>query len=264
MSRRFNGSNEEVRYPVQAGSDFTGAWSMALLVKRAAATLQWQAQIGHHNSAGAYQCGFEISGQPSTQDHVLAAFNAATTAYGVTRVQSSDGWVVIGVSKASGTTTARAHVFKAGAWTHENVSTSFANAATQAGGSIRLGELADVDDANEWLAFDAGWAADIGDAGFNALTTNLSINDWTGHATPPQYVHKHNQSTASEDILDLMGNGHVATGTISGTTDATGIAGTTMDTSDDPPGWSYGVADNTTRLGVAGMFSPDLLPGMWF
>jgi hypothetical protein len=240
MSRRFSASNDEVRYPIQAGSNFTGAWSKAVLLARASATLQWQAVIGHHDSSGAYQTGFEISGQPNPQDHVVAAFNASTTAYGTTRAQSSDGWVVLGVSKAAGSGVApRAHIYKAGAWTHEAVSTTIADAATQAGGSIRLGELADVDDFDGWIAADAGWASDIGDAGFVALTANLRIADWVAHATAPAYVHQHNQATAGEDILDLMGNGHVATGTITGTTDAVGIAGTTMDPANDPPGWTY-------------------------
>jgi hypothetical protein len=240
MSRRFSASNDEVRYPIQAGSNFSGAWSMAVLLKRASATLQWQAVIGHHDSSGAYQAGFEISGQPNPQDHVVAAFNASTTAYGTTRAQSSDGWVILGVSKAAGSGVApRAHIYKAGAWTHEAVSTTLADAATQAGGSIRLGELADVDDFDGWIAADAGWASDIGDAGFVALTANLNIADWVAHATPPAYVHQHNQATAGEDILDLMGNGHVATGTITGTTDAVGIAGTTMDPANEPSGWTY-------------------------
>lgn len=255
MSRRFSAANDEVRYPVQAGSNFTGAWSMAVLLKRAAATLAWQAIIGHHDSAGAYQAGFEISGQPNPQDHVIAGYNATTTAYGVTRAQSTDGWVVLGVSKASGSVLPRAHLYKAGAWTHESLNTSVSNSATQAGGSIRLGEIADVDDLDGWIAADGGWAADIGDAGFNALTTNLAINDWVTHATAPQYVHQHNQATASQDILDLMGNGHVATGTITGVTTASGIAGTSMDTANEPTGWTYygAAAVTTKRLSALGV-----------
>ena len=101
------------------------------------------------------------------------------------------------------------------------------------------------------VAADAGWSSDIGDAGFNALTTNLDIADWVEHATAPQYVHQHNQATASEDILDLMGNGHVATGAISGTTDAAGIAGTSMDTGTEPTGWTY--------YGVAAPSGPPIL-----
>jgi hypothetical protein len=241
MSRRFSASNDEVRFPIQAGSNFTGAWSVAVLLKLASATNQWQAVIGHHDSSGAYQAGFEISGQPNPQDHVVAAFDAAATTYGTTRVQSSDAWAVVGVSRAAGaSTTARAHIFKGGSWTHENMTTTtLTNGASQTGGSIRLGELADVDDLDGWIAADAGWASDIGDAGFVALTTNLKIADWVAHAATPAYVHQHNQATSSEDILDLMGNGHVATGTISGVTDAVGIAGTTMDTGNEPTGWTY-------------------------
>lgn len=241
MSRRFSASNDEVRYPVQTGSNFTGAWSMAVLLKINSATNQWQAVIGHHDSAGAYQVGFEISGQPNPQDHVVAAFDAAATTYGTTRVQSSDNWCVVGASRAAGAgTTARAHIYKAGSWTHENMTTTtLANGASQTGGSIRLGELADVDDLDGWIAADAGWAANLADADFVALTANLAIADWVTHATPPAYVHQHNQANASDDIPDLMGNGHVATGGISGTTDSTGIAGTSMDTGNEPTGWTY-------------------------
>jgi hypothetical protein len=165
--------------------------------------------------------------------------------------RSSDAWVIMGLSRTAGSTAWRAHKWTAGGgWTHEAGSAlnNGSNGPDQTGGSIRIGELEDVDDCDMWLAADVGWAADIGDAGFAALTTNLSIGDWVGHATAPAYVHQHNQATSSEDILDLMGNGHVATGTISGTTDAVGIAGTSMDTGNEPPGWSYyGAAAPTVK-----------------
>lgn len=240
MSRRFSGSNDEVRYPTTAASNFTAAASMAVLLKFNAANNVWQNLITHHVSAGTFALGIERAGPGGTTDTVGIAI-ASGTKYGTTTIRASDGWIVVGFSRAATSTAWRVHIFKAGAWTHEagGALNNNSNAPSQTGGSIRLGELEDTDDLDGWVAADAGWAADIGDAGFDALTTTLDLADWVAHATPPAYVHQHNQATASEDILDLMGNGHVATGTISGTTDAVGIAGTSMDTGNEPSGWTY-------------------------
>jgi hypothetical protein len=227
MSRRFSAANDEVRYALQANANFTGAWSMAMWVDFAGANNTWQAGQIHHLSTGLYAVGWERAGPGNTADTIAPIVSGNSTTDSTATLQAADGHMNAGVSKAAGSSVARIHLYKGGSWTHQNCLAAQSNAPSQAGGSIRLGELEDTDDLDGYITADAGWAANLADADFISLTEDL--HTWLNHATPPAYFHEHNQALATDDIIDLTGNGNDATGTITSTTDSSGIAGTTMD-----------------------------------
>jgi hypothetical protein len=250
MSRRFDGSDDEIRAPVVAGiSNFTGAYTLVIVV-RFRAFPGWQQLIGHHNSAASsVVVNFELNTQESLYiDHGGSGqtpntnFNANTF---------PDDWWALAVSRPAGTgQSSRFHwknLTAGSAWVHSGTGGTFNNPPSHSGGSIRIGEWRDTDDANMNVAIDAGWAANLSDSQIEGLFANNRTQDFLDlHATVPgAYCHQHNQATATEDILDLFSNGHTITGTISGTTDVVGIQGTAMDTATDPPGWTYLTSDTT-------------------
>lgn len=235
MSRVFDGTDDEVRFPVQTGSNFTGAWSFACWIK-VAANGTWLTPIMHHTSGGTAAAGFFRAGTV-VANSIAAVVNGFGNMYSTETVVTGDGWVLVGVSRAGGpTSVARLHVLQSAVWTHQDMTApgsaaSQGNAPSQSGGTIRLGESEDGDDFNGKMASDAGWAANLTDGNYEALTADMAT--WVGHSVPPAYCHQHTQASPSDPILDLMGNGH----------DSSVITGTTMDGADNPSGWTpYGAA----------------------
>lgn len=227
---RFSAANDEVRFNLPAAANFTAAYTVAALVlRRAVPGGVWHAILGHHSSTSVPQLAIEFD---STNHVELNQNNGAASRTSTSTISSTTDWYLIAATKAAGTVTPRFHlknITTGAAWAHEAGAGTLANAPTAASGTIRVGEWNDNDDLNANVAVIGGWAAALADTGAGSvenLATNLRTSDWTGHATAPAYVH---ELTSTTTIPDLMGNG--ATLNI--------VNGTSLDTSNDPPGWNF-------------------------
>jgi hypothetical protein len=235
---RFSAANDEVRFNLPAAANFTGAYTLAALVlRRAVPGTVWHAITGHHSSTSVPQVAIEFDG---TNHLELNENNGAASRTSTATVSSTTDWYLVAATKAAGTVTPKLHTknLTTGAWAHDSGAGTLANAPTATGGTIRVGEWNDNDDLNANVAVIGGWAAELTDLAVEALLTNLRTSDWTGHATAPAYVH---ELTSTTTIPDLMGNG--ATLNI--------VSGTTLDTSNDPPGWNFNGTSRTAPRGGA-------------
>lgn len=239
--RSFDGTDDEIR--MSGPVNLTGALSVALLVKRNVNTayhLLW----GNHNSSNVGIVNLEAASQAVDGSKLDFSIDSAGSTTSTITLVAADGWCLVGVNKAAGTTAIRFHKLAQASFatpssmTHANGVSNLANPATQAGGTTRFGEYQDTDDFDGKIALAALWTASLADADFQALATNLNISDWTGHATPPARVWRLGDSSPT----DLMGAGDSAT-----------INGTTVDTGDDPPGWTLSAGGTPTipQLAVA-------------
>lgn len=225
MSRRFSADNSEVRYPVTASSDHTGAFSKAFMVRRRA-TGAWHALDGHHSSGGTGAMGVEFSNTNKisyTPNNIVGSLSTAT-------FTSTTIWWIIVLTKTAGSSVPRGHykdLSTPAAWVHENLDTSVGNPSSQSGGTIRMGEYADTDDANMNVSAHADWGSALSDGECEELTADLAT--WVEHSVAPVFVFQHNQASASDVIEDLTGNGH----------DSVTINGTTMEAGTEPPGIAY-------------------------
>jgi hypothetical protein len=238
---RFSAANDEVRFDLPAAVDLTGAFTFAILVMPRV-TGVWQALIGHHNSGGTVALGTERSAGNRLE---VDSGSGATSRTSTTTITTTNKWWLLAVTKAAGTATPRAHlknITDGSAWVHEAMSGTMGNPSSASGGTIRVGEWADSDDLDGNVAVIGAWAAALADSGAGSvedLAANLKTSDWTTHSTLPKYVH---ELTSNTSIPDLMGNG--ATLNV--------VNGTTIDTGNDPPGWTF---DGAGSSGV-GVFVP--------
>lgn len=245
MSRRFSADNSEIRWTIPAATDFTGAFTLAIIWRRRHATVNtWDALFGHHNSSNVPRLSIE----KANTDKIELGIDDTTFVDSTTTITSTTNWNIIAVSKAAGSATARFH-FKdltaATAWVHENASGAAGNPSTASSGTIRVGEYNDVDDMDGNVAVIAGWNLALSDAQCAELSVNNRTSDfWNNSGGRPKYLYELNQPVSTDAVPDLAGNG--ATWSVT--------SSTTVDGATDPPSWTYdglGVAPGVIRT-----FSP--------
>lgn len=224
--RVFDGVDDEVRFPITAATNLTGAFTLAAVVKLTG-TPGWESVISNHDSGEVAKADMELG--PSTPNTNISCAVNHLTRQSTLAVTVANGWLICVVTKAAGTTTSRAHRFIfGGSWAHGDTSGGpDGNAGTQTGGTIRLGEWEDTDDLTGKLAVCAEWSVALSDAEVEALSANLRTTDWLNHAVSPAWVVEPGQNTPVEDMV--------------GSSDSSVINGTTIDTGDDPAGWVFGV-----------------------
>lgn len=239
--RNFTNNNSELRVPIIAGSNLTGDFTLAALVKPNTHA-DWQAIMAGHTAAPAYQ--WEFGADPGDRQVMYVTSGnqlRQDSGSGIT-ISTTTIWYIVAFTRL-GATSATFHVKPFGsAWTHTDAGGALTAAATTSGGYISFGEAQDVDDLNMRLAVAGVWNSALTNVQVEALSTNLKTADWTGHAVAAVGVWDFNQANAADDVPDLTGNHATITGTISGGTDTNGIAGTAIVTTDDPPGWTFGAA----------------------
>lgn len=235
--RNFTANNSELRVPVIAGSNITTDWTIAALIKPNTHA-DWQAIAAGHTSAGAYQWEFALD----PADRIVHySVNGAVLRTSTLAVSTTTSWYIVVITRSA--SASRFHRFtfgSPGTWTHEAASAAFGTPSSTSGGYISFGEAQDVDDLNARYAVAGIGNTALSDAEVEALATNLATTDWTGHAVPPAGVWDFNQAVNTDDVPDLMAAHATITGTITGTTDTNGIAGTAIVTGDDPPSWVFG------------------------
>lgn len=234
--RNFTNNNSELRVPIITASNITTDWTVAALVKPNTHA-DWQAIMAGHTSAGAYQWEFGL--RPNDKLVWYSVNGAAEHFLDTPVVSTTTQWYLLAATRSA--SASRFHLFPlGGAWTHTAAASAFGTPSSTSGGYISFGEANDVDDLNCLLAVAGIWNSALSDAQIEALATNSKTEDWTGHAVAPSGVWDFNQATATDDVPDLEAAHATITGTISGSTDLNGIAGTAIVTGDDPPSWVFG------------------------
>jgi hypothetical protein len=197
----------------------------------------------------------------STSAGIHVGLNSTTdTLQATVLMGSADGWVIVVVTKASGTTAPRIHkrVLSSATTSRANTGTAVANVAFSGTDTIVFGKSEYINWYTMRLATAGFWNVAMSDAQVDALWTNLRTSDWYGHAAgAPVALWDFNQTGNGTPVQDLMGGG----------ANQTAIAGTSVVSGDDPPGWVFGTggpADMTAKPALPGYFSPQVRQEAWF
>ena len=222
MARAFNGSSQSVQLSPGAVDD-TGAITMAAVIQRGVDGA-WHAIIYHRRATSNDSTWIEID-----------AGNNINWAVGDTGINSpftvtaAEGWVLIAVTKPTGTATVRFHkyVYGTDTWTHSDGSTH--GSATGAPDLIRLGVWGQNSGAlTDWYQGDmliAGeWSAALTDAQLESLPYDLAA--WI--STGPSAVWLLDQA-GTQNVYDLTGGGANQSGGTAPTVSA-----------NSSPIWNYG------------------------
>lgn len=140
----------------------------------------------------------------------------------------ADGWVLVGVSKATGTVNARFHkyVFSTNTWTHENSAATLAEDTTTPTVSCWFGSEGSSSYFDGDIAACGIWNAALSDAQIESLSFSLS----TWFQIAPLRIWMLDQQTTGQKVLDLTGSG----------ANESSLVGTTVSTASVPV-FSYGL-----------------------
>jgi hypothetical protein len=219
MSRLFDGVDDTVRWSI-GSCNITGDWTMAYIIKLDSG-VSWQSYLGTNTSAGASAAatGRHSDGRLDAMHGGGAQFFSAAVTH-----SNSDGWMIGIVSKVAGNNQPIASKFPiGGAWTHTTMSSlsgTPANPASQAGGTVRWGEIDGADFFKGRLAACAIWTSALSQANKETLAT-LTRANWL--SLTPQGLW---------DEIDAFATDHTGNG--ASRTTLTGTA----DDADDPTGWA--------------------------
>ena len=151
---------------------------------------------------------------------------------------ATDGWRLLGVTKANGSAVARWHGYKfsigAASWVHVNTSSGSVGDASLSTGidAIGLGYLDNDEVLNGRLAVAGAWKSVLTDLDIEGLTASLA--DWVDLS--PDALWPFNQASTSDPVLDITGGG----------ADQVAINGTSVVTGDDPPGFDFSLTADVT------------------
>lgn len=138
MARNFAATSDQLRIPLV--TQMTGAFSVGAWVRRATAA-DFDSFYSRVTSASAANFAVQISTASKVSLEIVGSVPPEQVS--TLEVKPADGWVFIGVDKASGSATPKCHVWRSStlAWTHQNLGGAMSNAATAgASATIRLGE----------------------------------------------------------------------------------------------------------------------------
>lgn len=224
---------------------FAGPLTIAAIVKRASNTNQ--ETIFRAGSGAAASLSLYIK---QTTDK-LTYWNQTTDIQATTlTLLVADGWCLVAVTKASGTTTPRFHkyVFSSNTWTHDNGTGTIADPGTPATNAF-LGANGSVDYWDGDIEIIGSWNTAMSDAQIETLAFNLS--SW--FQVTPKGIWPFYQQAIGQKVLDITGGG----------ANESAITGTTVGTSSVPV-FSYGLhvsrSEKQPAAAVGGTTSPrDLL-----
>jgi hypothetical protein len=223
--RSFAGSTDVIKFP---WTYLTGAGSYACLVKLSVATVTNVGLVQQHNSVNNGIMGGLGINTGGTLPFYINHNNSADPATSI----GTGTWTIVVATKTAGTTTPRFHFFPiGGAQVHQNGGVTIADPTLGGTPELRLGKFQTTASLVGLLAVAAVWSVALSDAEVNALATNLKTQDWAN--TQPgalQFLVDLNQASTATAVVDLSGHGR----------DQSAITGTTVDTGNDPPGWTFG------------------------
>lgn len=204
---------------VGIGSSAHSLWAIC----RRGANGAWHTLISIETSANSSKLAFEFS-DTNTIQLIIGTANKDTTV----SISSADGWVLAGVSRASGSAVPRGHkyVYSTNTWTHTDAGAATGGDSSDlTGGRVQIGSWQSTDRFN----------GDILEVG--AVKRALTDGEWEqlpytllgALAMVPDGLWLLDQHATTQSVGDLTGNGSNQTGLTS-----TSIATTSV------PIWSYG------------------------
>lgn len=214
MARTFNGTTDVVQTTIGGLSGFAFG-TFAAVVKRNSTA--WNAVCILHSAGPTARSGMEIADN-ATGNQVTYQFPSGGT-FGSSSftVTNADGWVLIGCSKATGTTAPRFHkyAYSSDTWTHDNGAgtTAANNTVPGASGLVRIGEWQTSDFFGGDIAVVGCWQRALSDIEFQELA--FSLQGW--YSTAPDALWVLDQAATTTSLLDLTG-GHADQSSITGTT----------------------------------------------
>lgn len=223
MARSFDGANDSIHTSPGALASMTFG-TFAIVVRRNSTA--YNNLMTLHTSGGVSRLGLEIE---STGDgnNLQWQYDGSFVASTFTIV-NADGWVLLAMGKATGTTTPRCHkyVYSTNTWTHQDAAGTATNSTSVGGtGTMRFGEWEGSDDLNGDIAVAAAWSGrNLTDAEVEQLAH--SLQGWCALAPDAMWVF--DQSAVSQNLLDITGGG----------ANQSAIAGTAVSTQSPPI--SYG------------------------
>jgi hypothetical protein len=243
-----------------------GPWTAAILYKRVTDSNTTTANAlfcisgSVTNTSNNFNSKFWFLNTSASTGNVgeVAFVDSTNTTNGSVTVVNADGWVVFVVTKASGTATPRFHLRKltAATTTRGNGAGTLANGSVIASTDrVEFGKDEYFNRSNGLIALAGIWNVALTDAQVDELWANLKTTDWRDNSggTPLAYW-EFNQDSVTTAVVDLSGGG----------ANETARTGTSVVTGDDPPGWTFGIVDNTTKPATKGLWAKDLVPRAWF
>ena len=239
--REFDGVDDYIAVSGgSVGALCNGAYSVILLAKPITAVSQsgkayMGIQVASSNLLGSVA---DEGGSPSGKIATFTDSEAVSASAGLT----ADAWQIFGLSKASGTVAPRYHrsLLSGGSWTHANAGGTVANKTNTVtqfefgaflGGSFSSSK-------NCRIAVVAVFPTSLSDANVESIRTAADTQTLLDLGAVALW--EFNQASTGDDVIDLTG----------GFADQVDINGTTVVTTDDPSGWTFGVGGGggTTHL----------------
>lgn len=193
----------------------TGAWTVAMLVKRSltatadAAAFDGQCYLLTGAPPGSVQAGYSFAGAPN-QDKVatdLSSFGFSPSAF----TNKTSPYLLV-LSKAAGTSVPRLgwKLGSGGTWTDENLSTAVANGT--AADLLQIASWQDSDFGDNWYGVCAWWSGAMSDANKQSLGTNWRTSDlWNSAHGTPAFLAEFNVAAGS--VVDYASNASGLTAT---------------------------------------------------
>lgn len=215
MSRSFNGSTDYVTFSAGAANIVQGPITMAALVR--ATSVTGERPIFAGVGAGFGYLLLVNDGQILVNDYFGSGPTIAT-----------GNWYWVVATKAAGNATPRFHVRQiGGSWTHADGNAA-ASDDTDVASSIYVG----YDGSGHWsgnIAATAIWDSVLTDLAIEAACT-LAASDLK--AATPKWMTRWNQASTGTSVTDDMTGGG----------NQSAITGTTVDSVNEPAGWSYSLS----------------------
>jgi hypothetical protein len=225
MSRAFNGgtSLDSITMSVGTAPPDEGPITIAVLAKPSSASFSGWAVQGRNGTTGIWSLLVD-SGKLFCEND----FGSGGPSHGT-------GWCWFVVTKASGSVIPRWHkhdLTAATAWVHQD---DTSNAADGSGPitNVMIGSNGSL--GNTWrgnIAAIATWTSVLSDAAIEAACTLAAS---ALKAATPGWMVRLNQASTATAVTDDSGGGSTQTA----------ISGTTVDTVNEPPGWSYTLTSTT-------------------
>jgi hypothetical protein len=220
VSRLFDGVDDQVQWSI-GGCNLTGALTLACVIKLDAG-VSWQSYLGNdHATTGS---DLAMSRWSTGEIGMVRGGGAGGASKAITH-SSSDGWMLIAVTKASGTTTPTFHKYPiGGSPTHTAGDSTLATFSTQA--TVVFGQIDGADFFKGRLFACAEFATALSNADIESLVTTFTRTNWLAKGAVGLW-----------DENDAFATDHTGNGA-----SRTLLTGTTDDADDpaDAAGWAAG------------------------
>lgn len=210
-----------------------GAATLATVFRRGSDGT-WDTIVSLETSANASKLSMQIS-DTNNLSYVSAASDRSTNISVVT----ADGWCLLVVTKASGTSTPRGHkyVYATDTWTHADASSTVGGDSSDlTAGRVQFGRWGTGDPVDGDYQAAGVWKRQLGDAEVETLAH--SLQSW--YASAPNGLWLLDQSATTQNVIDSTGLG----------ANQQALVGTSV-ASSSPSGPSYG-AGASVGVGQAG------------